>query len=382
MIALAVALVLFMFWERTMNALRPLARYIGILAIFQDAGRGGSSAVSYAWWRLVMMQVWYMLQSMSRFADSQNINFPDPFSTFVRVTNLIKLDIGIMPSTACVVTYDFYDIMMMWSLLPLVVVGIGALRVAFLMLQLAAATRLRKPSAIDKTSSSSNDNDKVTPLGGKPVLQRTESRADRADQRKFDRGVEGATASAMLVVCIFHSSVCAAVIDFFNCDPPSGQNGYETAPGGVQNSFLIKDYSISCKSDKYTAYAPYASIMLFIYAVMFPCILAYYVRKQRASSTTAAGIAGPLSFLTGHLRARTWWYEIVALDVRLLLGGALNPLIQHAGLHITIVMMIMLGFLIATRDINPYLNRAGGSLRTGTRPTLTLLLLLLLRTYV
>ena len=35
------------------------------------------------------------------------------------------LDLGIMPSTACVVTYDFYDIMMMWSLLPLVVVGIG-----------------------------------------------------------------------------------------------------------------------------------------------------------------------------------------------------------------------------------------------------------------
>jgi hypothetical protein len=52
-IALAVALVLFMFWERTMNALRPLARYLGILAIFQDRGRGGSSAVSYAWWRLV-----------------------------------------------------------------------------------------------------------------------------------------------------------------------------------------------------------------------------------------------------------------------------------------------------------------------------------------
>ena len=43
----------------------------------------------------------------------------------------------------------------------------------------------------------------------------------------------------------------------------------------------------------------------------------------------AAGIAGPLSFLTSHLRSRNWWYEIVALDVRLLLGGALTPVIQH-----------------------------------------------------
>jgi hypothetical protein len=40
------------------------------------------------------MQIWYMMQSMSRFAESQDINFPDPFSTFVRVTHLIKLDLG------------------------------------------------------------------------------------------------------------------------------------------------------------------------------------------------------------------------------------------------------------------------------------------------
>jgi hypothetical protein len=84
-----------------------------------------------------------------------------------------------------------------------------------------------------------------------------------------------------------------------------------------------------------------------------------------------------MSFLTSHLRARSWWYEIVALDVRLLLGGALAPVIQHTGLHMIVVLMIMLAFLITTRDINPYLNKAGGSLRTSTRPTFTLLLLFL-----
>ena len=51
----------------------------------------------------------------------------------------------------------------------------------------------------------------------------------------------------------------------------------------------VKDYSISCNSAKYRAYRPYASIMLLIYAVVFPCLLAYYVRKQLA---TAAGVAG------------------------------------------------------------------------------------------
>jgi hypothetical protein len=41
------------------------------------------------------------------------------------------------------------------------------------------------------------------------------------------RGVQSTLAGTMLVVCILHSSVCAAVIDFFNCDPPTGENGYE-----------------------------------------------------------------------------------------------------------------------------------------------------------
>jgi hypothetical protein len=351
MIIIAIMLVLSIFRKRTMDVLRLLLGSLGINAVLTRTRglRGGPSQVSYAWWRLVLMQMWYMLQSMSRYVDSQNITFPDPMQTFMRVTHLINLDVGIVPSTACVFTFDFYDVMMTWSLLPLIVVGVGALRVGFLKLELTARTLRQKPGA--------DDNDK----------------ANRADQRKFRRGVESAVAGAMLVVCIFHSSVCAAVIDFFNCDPPTGDRGYEVAQGGVRNRFLVKDYSISCNSTKYQSYLPYASIMLFIYAVVFPCLLAYYVRRQLA---TAAGGAGALSFLTGHLRARSWWYEIVALDVRLLLGGALYPVIQHSGLHITVVLLILMSFSYATREIDPYLNKAGGSLRTSTGPTLNLLLFL------
>ena len=125
----------------------------------------------------------YMMQTMSRYVDSQNIVFPDPFASFIRLVRLINIDVGIMPSTACVVKFDFYDVMTMWSLLPLVVVGIGVLRVAFLKLQLTARTLRRKPSADDN------------------------GKAGRADHHKFHRGVESAMAGAMLVVCIFHSSV-------------------------------------------------------------------------------------------------------------------------------------------------------------------------------
>ena len=337
-LTLVIMLTAFAFGQRTLDVLRPVSRCLGIDAAISrlTGGRGGSSQVSYVWWRLVLIQIWYMLQSMSRYVDSQNITFPDPFASFISLIHMINLDLGIIPSTACVVKFDFYDIMMMWSLLPLVAVGIGVLRVAFLKLRLTSTTLRRKPSA-DK------------------ARQEDDDKADQADRQTFRRGVQSAMAGAMLVVCIFHSSVCAAIISFFNCDFPAGQSGYEVAPGGVRNSFLSSDYSISCESAKYRSYAPYASFMLFLYAVVFPCLLAYYVRRRHA---TAAGV-GPLNFLTGHLRARSWWYEIVALDVRLLLGGALTPVIHHTGMHMTVVLMIMMGLSYATRDINPYLNKVG-----------------------
>jgi hypothetical protein len=64
-----------------------------------------------------------MMQSMSRYKDSHRITFPAPFATFIRLIQMINLDFGIIPSTACVVKFDFYDVMMMWSLLPPFLVG-------------------------------------------------------------------------------------------------------------------------------------------------------------------------------------------------------------------------------------------------------------------
>ena len=221
---LAIMIALFAFWQRTMLVMSAVSRGLGIDAIFKAralkarALKPGSSQVSYAWWRLVLMQIWYMMQSMSRYVDSQNITFPDPFQTFIRVTHLINLDVGIVPSTACVFTFDYYDVMMTWSLIPVAVVGIGVLRIAFLKLELTTRTLRRKSSA--------DENDK----------------ASRADQRKFLRGVESAVAGAMLVVCIFHSSVCAAVIDFFNCDPPTGDRGYEA---GVLHSLQSSTFRLN-----------------------------------------------------------------------------------------------------------------------------------------
>jgi len=42
-----------------------------------------------------------------------------------------------------------------------------------------------------------------------------------------------------------YSWVCAAVIGFFNCDPPSGETGYEVAPG---RGVIENEHSIAVES--------------------------------------------------------------------------------------------------------------------------------------
>ena len=58
-IVLAIIITLLIFGQRTMNVFRPASRALGLDAVFtRTQGRGGSSQVSYVWWRLVMMQIW------------------------------------------------------------------------------------------------------------------------------------------------------------------------------------------------------------------------------------------------------------------------------------------------------------------------------------
>jgi hypothetical protein len=57
---LAIMLAVFIFGQRTLDVLRSVSRALGLEAAFSKLtrGRGGSSQVSYVWWRLVLMQIW------------------------------------------------------------------------------------------------------------------------------------------------------------------------------------------------------------------------------------------------------------------------------------------------------------------------------------
>ncbi|KAJ1450433.1 hypothetical protein M885DRAFT_532424, partial [Pelagophyceae sp. CCMP2097] len=65
---------------------------------------------------------------------------------------------------------------------------------------------------------------------------------------------------------------------------------------------------------------------------------------------------GALAFFTRHVRPAVWYYEIVALEVRLLICGALVP-VTSRGLRLSIILVVIFVWTTATREMRPYINR-------------------------
>ncbi|KAJ1445282.1 hypothetical protein M885DRAFT_579466, partial [Pelagophyceae sp. CCMP2097] len=70
---------------------------------------------------------------------------------------------------------------------------------------------------------------------------------------------------------------------------------------------------------------------------------------------------GALAFFTRHVRPAVWYYEIVALEVRLIICGALVPATTR-GLRLSILFVVMtlrviFAWAILTREMRPYINR-------------------------
>ncbi|KAJ1448157.1 hypothetical protein M885DRAFT_540169 [Pelagophyceae sp. CCMP2097] len=72
---------------------------------------------------------------------------------------------------------------------------------------------------------------------------------------------------------------------------------------------------------------------------------------------------GALAFFTRHVRPAVWYYEIVALEVRLLICGALVP-VTSRGLRLSIILVVICAWTTVTREMRPYINRGHMALTT------------------
>lgn len=265
-----------------------------------------TASVAKTWWRVGIIQCWYGFQTMVRFTSCQIVSYPSPFDILLSVTKFLSFDISlIMPSMQCLVAFNYFSSLLIWTIIPIALMAAGLLAVAVLALVRGLSS--------EETS-------------------------------KLALNTFGVIA---LIIVLLHNSICSIVFQFFVCD----DTDYEIAPG-VTTQYLVRDYSISCNDAKYKAFTGYASFMVFLYVVAFPALLLFLLYRNRRNGVDD----GSLSFLTRHCKTHLWWYEVASLEFRLLVSGALMPFIHSDELRIMIIIILLIVFNAVTRDLDPMVN--------------------------
>ncbi|CAM9453958.1 unnamed protein product, partial [Chrysoparadoxa australica] len=219
-------------------------------------------------WRRLRIPL-VVLQIVTQYGSITGAVFPDVYKKFLGYIALVNLDMSWVFSLGCIVETDFYDSLLVATILPL----------AFLLILVLAYLR--------------------------------RSRTDKARARKYQ-------SAFLLVTFLIYSSVSTRVFQTFACD-----NTWEG------NSFLMADYSISCNEGRHKWFRMYAFVMTLIYPIGIPalylCVL-WGIRSKLSSAedTTQRDRderCKSLRFLWEAYKPSFYYFEVVECVRRLSLTG-------------------------------------------------------------
>jgi hypothetical protein len=160
----------------------------------------------------------------------------------------------------------------------------------------------------------------------------------------------GVLSKWMLLISLFHSAICCAIFQIFNCTAK-----YE--PFG--RSFLMYDYSIQCSGRTYGAYRAYAIVCAVIYVTFPLCLFLVLWQPRRLEPAWQERRKDPrhvddgaLAFLTKNLKAEYWWFEVLAIFLRSLVTG----FFRHLGIKMSIVISLIITIIHRTvvLQLKPY----------------------------
>ncbi|KAJ1460845.1 hypothetical protein M885DRAFT_585041 [Pelagophyceae sp. CCMP2097] len=279
------------------------------------------SASSFArsrWFVVAIVQVWYATSTVTRFTAIEDVHYPQPLETVLQYIGFFSLDLSfVIPSMQCYYSMSFFQVFLVWALFPAAFGAALALGVVAV-----AAGHVRGP-----------------PWPIKVWRHLTRTDAGRATRRT-------ATSLFWLVLVLLHNYICSIIFTFYSCS-----DSFEVSENG-REQWLTYDYEVRCGSDAYHHFKGAAAVLVVLYVLVVPASLVLKLKLNRR-----AGLPdGSLAFFTRHVRPAVWYYEIAALEVRLLICGALVPGTQR-GLRLSILLVVCFGWATVTREMKPYINR-------------------------
>ncbi|KAJ1454208.1 hypothetical protein M885DRAFT_251657 [Pelagophyceae sp. CCMP2097] len=257
-------------------------------------------AASFAqsrWFLVSLVQVWYALSTVSRFVAIEKVDYPEPLQTVLQYLGFLSFDLSfVVPSMQCFYNMSYFELFLAWTLFPF---AFGS--VLFVGVFAVAAFRVRGP-----------------PWPHLIYKQLARTEAGRKTRQT--------------AVSLFCESFSVSETE--------------------HERWLTYNYEVRCGGDVYRAFEGAASALIILYVFVVPASLALKLKMNRINGVPD----GSLDFFTRHVRPAYWYYEILALEVRLIICGALVP-VTGSGLRLSIILVVIFAWTTVTRDMRPYINR-------------------------
>ena len=293
------------------------------------------------WFEAVAIQFVFFFVTMSRFVAIHQVELPDPLLEYMFALDFVSLDLSSVTAIlGCSSTFQYFHFLLWWTLLApalVVVVVVCAVLRGLVKVRSHLKEEGGPPAAESIRSQGAR---MVSDVDLKDEDLTWYERILLSVQQDLDTGLMVVFA----VLTMFHSGICSAIFQTFNCSENYMIDGNQNDKTGLR--YLVADYSISCSRDhasrprsppeyddyykessaeKHAHYETYARVCLVVYAVGVPlCYFGWLYRaRTKARETQAPVHDAALGFLTRTTKPEFWWFEVAALVARSLVTGML-----------------------------------------------------------
>eukprot|EP00903_Cladosiphon_okamuranus_P007092 g6891.t2 len=249
-------------------------------------------------------------QIVTQFTSVVDVVYPEVYENFLSVVNLVNFDIGLILSVSCVVDTNFYGRLVFATIAPLAVLGA---------------------------------------LGLTYAIARSRNRHSLAGLRAA-RGKH--LSVALFTIFVVYSSVSFVLFQTFVC---------ETLDNGVE--YLRADYSLTCSTITHTAWKAYAGLMIFVYPIGVPAVLAWWLISNRSDlvkvgSENSSGWVRlqPMRDLFEPYKPHRYYYEVVEFGRRILLTGVGVFLFPGSSAQVALEVVFAAVFIAISEMLSPFAN--------------------------
>ena len=243
--------------------------------------------------------------TLRQFAAIAGDVYPEVYENFIFKLTPVNLDIGFMLSYSCIVTLNFYDRLLIATIVPPL----------FLVTMMASY------------------------LIGKKRNRTSEVAIILVKHRH--------QSAALLLAFWVYSPVSYAIFQTFSCDELDDGKAY-----------LRADYSLECSTTLHSTFKTYSLVMMCIYTVGIPAVFARCLACNRVDLAKPDRVALPhlqsLSALCSAYKPALYWFELVECARRIILTGIAAFVLPNSTAQISIVLLVAVAFVFISETLAPF----------------------------